>query len=262
MHVNCIKTVIYWLSCVFPARRVPLRLTKDAWIKQSTRGATASLEISTEIRYISFLTTKKKKIFTCFLLDSVSTLFFLLLIAGEFVFMWLTRATQQIGEQSRAALPVKREPFLEQPGLFQCWGLPGGLAHTRLSWPAIRLQLQPSASEFCQTLQYWVAAPYQCALFTLLSFPVVPPTFSPPFLTIHLLMLFNSYLFALCVSDLQIWIKLGLRLPLAYSRHWCNSVGADQTWSGDCPLFLHWHAWSSSLQHPTACASHLCTNRA
>lgn len=142
------------------------------------------------------LISNYKKISTCFLLDSVSTLFFLLI--GEFVFMWLmwTRWPQgKFFSSPQTALLFQHEPVLQQLGWFQCWGLPCRLEYIAQLWSAMHLLFQPAALGFCQ---YTSILNYNTLCFTNVLYSQSSPyqlfqTFSPLFLSVHLLMLFNSY---------------------------------------------------------------------
>lgn len=131
---------------MFPASGVPLLLTKDVWIRWSTRRAITSLKIRSEICYISFLIIKRSSRASYWIPLTPS---FLLLI-GEFVFMWLMWPMWCQGKFFSSPQTVQCELVLQQLWLFQHWGLPCRLEYIIQLWSAIHLLFQPAAVGFWQ----------------------------------------------------------------------------------------------------------------
>lgn len=119
-----------------------------------------------------------------------------LLLIGDFVYMWLMWALQyqsKFFSTPQTALLVQHEPALQQLGLFQCWGLPGRFEYIVQLWSATHLLFQLAAVGFCQhtsILNYNTlftnALSSQSSAFQLFQ------TFSSPFLSVDLPMLFHS----------------------------------------------------------------------
>lgn len=142
----------------------------------------------------------------------------------------------------QTGLLFQHEPILQQLGLFQCWGLPCRLEYIAQLWSAIRLLFQPAVLGFCQytsilnynTLCFTNVLYSQSSAFQLFQ------TFSPPFLSVNLLMFFNSYFgyplqickyslgspsnFPTCIPGISVTLQMQLKPDLRTVLYSCADI--------------------------------------
>lgn len=113
--------------------------------------------------------------FICFLVDSVSTLFF---AAYRCIYIHVTdesyKAPRQIFGSPQRVLLIQHESVPEQLGLLQCQGLPCRSEYVAELRSAVRLLFQPTALGFqCTSIVNRNTLKHIGALFSGFSFPAV-----------------------------------------------------------------------------------------